>query len=115
MSAEPLSRDGAWFVGLDTEGSLDRKWPYGGEGREGVSIVMGDSAKIVKVIPITTARILLHAAEERAERMSGALEGAEDFLERVTRWVGGDPDECHEVLVTIREALAADDAARGES
>ena len=109
MSVEPLSRDGAWFVGLTADGSLDREWPYCTPGRTGVEIVLGESAKIVKVIPITTAREVVRAAEERAQRLRDAWDdlhhdlGCADHLVR-TEWV----------YQQVNEALAADDAARGD-
>lgn len=98
MSAEPLTEKGAWFVGLKADGGLDRDWPYDKEGREGVGIVLGDSSSVVKVIPITQAREVVQAAEERAERMR-------QMLVRISQW---DP-----IARRYLVDLAADDAARG--
>lgn len=46
-------------------------------------------------------------AERVTDAMVEALEAAEEFIERVERWSGSDPDECHEILATVRTALTA--------
>lgn len=47
---------------------------------------------------------------DRAAVLVEALAGAEEFIERVTMWTGGDPDEVHEILAAIRSAAGVVEA-----
>lgn len=63
-----------------------------------------------RAIPqLSYAQSRARAAEAREQELREALEGSQDFIERVTKWTGSDPDECHEVLDAIRSALSNKD------
>ena len=47
-------------------------------------------------------------AEARVRALENALEGAQDFVERVERWSGGSPEEPQEIYDSIERALASE-------